>query len=51
MLRRLVDADRAMVIYEMQLPQIVGDVVSKRVREPILPPAVSEITDSMQGTR
>jgi hypothetical protein len=51
MLRRLVDADHAMVSLEMYLPQIVGDVVSKRVREPRLPAAVSEITHSVQGTR
>jgi hypothetical protein len=44
MIRNLVAADKAMTDLEMQLPQIVGDVVSKRVRKPEVPDAVSELT-------
>jgi hypothetical protein len=44
MLRRLVRADAAMVALEMQLPEILGDVVSNRVTNPRVPDEVRKIT-------
>jgi hypothetical protein len=44
MIRNLVAADKVMIELEMQLPEIVGDIVSNRVRKRIVPEAVSELT-------
>jgi len=45
MIHKLVRADAAMVALELQLPELLGDVVSKRVTKPSVPAAVTEIID------
>jgi hypothetical protein len=51
MLRRLVEADRKMVEFELGLPGELGDIISNRVREPKLAKEVTETMAYRAGIR